>query len=415
MHAGRADAVGAAFGVRRDLRRGGGRGRVRGRGLPRGAGRPRAGRPRRQVRGAAGRATRRRYRRSARCASARTGTGCSTRCASSVPSSSRRPASSERFLDRLTARCLALATELRRSSRAGQAIRRAGSARLRAEHENITRRARPRARRRERRPAAWPPAADASRGGGSARTSPCGCPAYWQISGQLDEGRQWLGRVCRLFPEPAPERAWALGARGQLATFQGDLASALADISESIRLAAATDAARNPPPPAATCYLTLALGLRRPARARRWRPARRRRAAGRPAATGPGWSCLQPQLAHLHQLTGNVDEAIECCERGLADARRDVRPTRPAHGAVDQRVPAPDLRARARPASRPGELAAAGAAPGAAAEHELGDVARDGVRARGARPGSPRGASSPSAPRGCSARRTSCGRAPGGG
>ena len=53
-----------------------------------------------------------------------------------------------------------------------------------------------------------------------------------------------------MFPESAPERAWALGARGRLATFQGDLANAIADIGESIRLAGELDGASSPPPAA---------------------------------------------------------------------------------------------------------------------------------------------------------------------
>ncbi len=62
-----------------------------------------------------------------------------------------------------------------------------------------------------------------------------------------------------MFPEPARERAWALGARGRLATFQGDLVRALADIGESIRLAVA--AGRGAELAAARGYLYLNLAL----------------------------------------------------------------------------------------------------------------------------------------------------------
>jgi len=61
--------------------------------------------------------------------------------------------------------------------------------------------------------------------------------AYWQMRGLLSAGRHYLDQALRVFPEPSPERAWALGVRGSLATFQGDLANAVADIRESIRLA----------------------------------------------------------------------------------------------------------------------------------------------------------------------------------
>ena len=138
---------------------------------------------------------------------------------------------------------------------------------------------------------------------------------YWQISGLLDEGRQWLGRVAGLFPSPRMNARAALGARGRLATLQGDLATAVADINESIRLARprtrrGTRRPRLPvPEPGAH--------LHRPARG----GARRRRdGAQRLVACGYriGVAGLEAQLAHLCQLTGKVDKAIERCDRGLA-------------------------------------------------------------------------------------------------
>ena len=139
---------------------------------------------------------------------------------------------------------------------------------------------------------------------------------YWQISALFDEGRQWLGRVADLFPEPARERAWALGERGRLATYQGDLVSALADISESIRLA---EAAGRGTELAARGYLYLNLALtfagRHAEAAAAGETARQLLLAG---GHRIGLIGLEAQLAHLHQLTGNLDEAIECCDRGLA-------------------------------------------------------------------------------------------------
>ena len=140
---------------------------------------------------------------------------------------------------------------------------------------------------------------------------------YWQISGLLDEGRQWLGRVADLFPEPATERAWALGARGRLATLQGDLARALADIGESIELAVAAGSGAELAAARGYLYLNLALtftGQHAEALAA-GETARQRLAA---CGYRIGLAGLEAQLAHLHQLTGNVDEAIECCDRGLA-------------------------------------------------------------------------------------------------
>jgi non-specific serine/threonine protein kinase len=140
---------------------------------------------------------------------------------------------------------------------------------------------------------------------------------YWQVSGQLDEGRQWLSQVARLFPEPARERAWALGARGQLAAFQGDLPAALKDIGESIRLAAAIGPGAETAVARGYLQLTMALGFagRHADAMAAAETARRQRAAAGQAA---GLIELQAQLAHLHQLAGNAEEAVACCERGLA-------------------------------------------------------------------------------------------------
>jgi non-specific serine/threonine protein kinase len=139
---------------------------------------------------------------------------------------------------------------------------------------------------------------------------------YWQVSGQLDEGMQWLGRVAKLFPESARERAWALGARGQLATFQGDLPGALADIGESIRLATAIGSGAQSAVARGYLQLTMALGFAgRHAEALAAAETARRLTARGPAT---GLLELEAQLALLHQLSGNIGEAIACCERGLA-------------------------------------------------------------------------------------------------
>src|SRR5487761_946235 len=141
--------------------------------------------------------------------------------------------------------------------------------------------------------------------------------SYWQISGQLGEGRRWLGKVADLVPEPAPERAGALGARGRLATLQGDLASAAADIREAIRLAVAAGHDAELADARGYLYLNLALtftGQYAEALAAA-ETARQRLVACGYRIGGAG---LEAQLAHLCQLTGKVDEAIERCDRGLA-------------------------------------------------------------------------------------------------
>jgi len=140
---------------------------------------------------------------------------------------------------------------------------------------------------------------------------------YWQVSGQLDEGREWLGQVAGLFPGEARERAWALGERGRLATFKGDLTRAIADINESIRIA--TTAGRGAELAAARGYLYLNLALtfagRHEEAAAAGETARQRLSA---RGHRIGVIGLEAQLAYLHQLTGNVEAAIECCDRGLA-------------------------------------------------------------------------------------------------
>jgi predicted ATPase/DNA-binding CsgD family transcriptional regulator len=138
---------------------------------------------------------------------------------------------------------------------------------------------------------------------------------YWQMSGLLGEGRYWLGKVLRLFPPLSLERAWALGIDGRLATFQGDLAGALAGIRESIRLA--SDLGEPLAEALGYCYLNLALAfagshaeaLAAGETARRTMTACDHRL---------GLIALEAQLGHLHQLAGEAGLAIECCQRGLA-------------------------------------------------------------------------------------------------
>ena len=138
---------------------------------------------------------------------------------------------------------------------------------------------------------------------------------YWQISGGHAEGSRWLDKVLRLFPGPCRERAWALGVRGRLATFAGDTGSAIADIRESIRLA---DEIGEPAAGArGYFYLNLALAFGGQ-HAEALRAGERARVRLTACGQRAGLVCLQPQLAHLHQLSGDVTTAIKCCERGAA-------------------------------------------------------------------------------------------------
>jgi len=140
--------------------------------------------------------------------------------------------------------------------------------------------------------------------------------SYWLISGLLGEGRQWLGRVADLFSEPSTERILALGLRGRLATFQGDLPRAISDISESIQLAEAQGRAGEPAAARGYLYLNLALtfaGKHADALAAAQTARERLTACGNRS----GLNGLEAHLAHLYQLTGDIDKALGCCADGL--------------------------------------------------------------------------------------------------
>ena len=216
-----------------------------------------------------------------------------------------------RFLDRLTDRCLALATDFdERFLAADQAGR---FQRLRAEQLNIA-------------TALGHALGNQDDDGGLVAAGQVerwrrGCllavrlHAYWRMAGLLGEGRHWLDKALRVFPGWSTERALALAARGRLGTFQGDPDNAIADISESIRLAGELGDDRA----AARGYLYLNLALTFAGQYEQALAAGQL-AAERLDACGHrlGLAYLQPQLAQLHQLAGDVDAALECCQRGRA-------------------------------------------------------------------------------------------------
>jgi non-specific serine/threonine protein kinase len=210
---------------------------------------------------------------------------------------------------------------------------------------------------------------------------------YWQVSGQLAEGRRWLGDVARLFPAPAPQRAWALGARGYLAALHGDLDSALADINESVRLAAT--AGRGAEPAVARGYLQLNLALTLAGRTTEaltaGEEARQRLAGGRHQT---GLLALETQLALLHLSAGDPGTALACCHRGQALLSEQV-PGGPASGEAGPGDPGTAAPGRERSISGylsvlsgvalaqcPGREQAGALAlrHGLTALHELGDV-----------------------------------------
>ena len=247
----------------------------------------------------------------------------------------------ERLLDRLTARSVAMAREFDEQFRDGGRARAtaaggraangqagAGQAEalraLRSEQENV-RAALGHALGAEQQqgPRAWPPSPGAAARLRLGADLAVRLSRYWQVCGQLEEGRQWLGRVARLFPESAREHAWSLGARGQLAAFQGDLPGALADIGESIRLAAAIGRGAESAVARGYQQLTMALSF-----------------AGRHTDALAAAETARHQLAACGQATG------------LAELAAAARTAAAAHGKHRRghRV----LRARPRPAQRTG-------------------------------------------------------------
>jgi non-specific serine/threonine protein kinase len=137
---------------------------------------------------------------------------------------------------------------------------------------------------------------------------------YWVISGQLAEGGRWLEKVLDRFSGPSPQRAWALAVRGRLATYQGDIPAALADIRASLQLA--TELGDRPLVASCHMYLNLALacaGWHEEA-AQAGEEATRMMEA---ASYDTGLLRIQPQLAHLSQLAGDLDRSVEQCAAGL--------------------------------------------------------------------------------------------------
>jgi non-specific serine/threonine protein kinase len=135
------------------------------------------------------------------------------------------------------------------------------------------------------------------------------------MSGTLAEGTHWLGKVVDRFGAPTSQRALALTIGGMIATLQGDLPAAIAGIREGMGIAAGLGddltLARG------HMYLNLALafaGQHEEAAAAGAQAARRMKALGDHA----GSTCLQLQLAHLSQLSGHAEQALELCEAGLA-------------------------------------------------------------------------------------------------
>jgi predicted ATPase/DNA-binding CsgD family transcriptional regulator len=274
----------------------------------------------------------------------------------------------ERFRSRLTGYCLAVVRRLEEPLRAvGGGDQAAAIRGLRTEHANIMAALDfalgPRDAPAEPPAAAAPADVVRRRLGAELAVRLTG---YWLISGLLEDGGRWLGRAADALPETAPERMRALAARGRLATFRGDLAGAIADIGESIRLAGQDDGA-GLDTGRGYLYLNLALtldgqfdeALRAGEMAREVLTARDNR---------PGLIALKAQLGYGHQLAGEAAAAIACRDRGLALLAGDDR-ERWVSGYLH-------LVAGLAEAQLPGREQASGISLSRAltAAHELGDI-----------------------------------------
>jgi predicted ATPase/DNA-binding CsgD family transcriptional regulator len=151
------------------------------------------------------------------------------------------------------------------------------------------------------------------RDAGDAAELATGLHTYWQISGRLREGSYWLGKVAAL-DSASPYRAWALAIRGRLATFEGRTASALADIREGLRLA--SEQGDDLTVACGYMYLNFALALdgqHAGALAAGEEAVRRLEELGCRIVL----IAIQPQLAHMDLLAGELDRALKRSADGL--------------------------------------------------------------------------------------------------
>jgi non-specific serine/threonine protein kinase len=137
---------------------------------------------------------------------------------------------------------------------------------------------------------------------------------YWAISGRLREGSYWLGKVLERFPGRRRERARALVAWSYLTAFQGEPDKSVTDAREGIAIAA--ELGDDLVQARGYMYMHLALafsGQYTDAVAAGTEAERRFEALG----DRIGLICLDTQMAHMYQLSGNFEAAARYYERGL--------------------------------------------------------------------------------------------------
>jgi non-specific serine/threonine protein kinase len=139
---------------------------------------------------------------------------------------------------------------------------------------------------------------------------------YWVASGLLAEGRYWLAKSLDQAPRDCIERAWALIVRGYLAAFAGDVRDAVDDAREGIRIAGTLGPAGTGIEARGHLYLNIALtfGGWHEEAAIAGAEAERHLAA---QDDKTGLLLLDTQMAHLYQLTGQLDLAVSRCQQAL--------------------------------------------------------------------------------------------------
>ncbi|HWG02441.1 MAG TPA: LuxR C-terminal-related transcriptional regulator [Trebonia sp.] len=138
--------------------------------------------------------------------------------------------------------------------------------------------------------------------------------SYWEIAGLLREGRHWLTRILLKFKDPSTQRCAALLTRGVLATFQGELPEATADLEASVAIA--RDQGDDVACALGHAYLCLALVFSgRHAEAARAGAVAERRLTE--LGHFSGLVSLDIHLGYMHLLGGEPDLAIERCAQGL--------------------------------------------------------------------------------------------------
>jgi non-specific serine/threonine protein kinase len=139
---------------------------------------------------------------------------------------------------------------------------------------------------------------------------------YWHVSGLMREGRYWLGRALDRLPAgPSEDRAWALIIRGYIATFGADVPQAVIDTGEGVAMARELG---NEGLLLARAYLYQEMALmfaNRHDEAREAAAEARRRLDALDDRIG--LLCLEAQLGHLYELSGELTASVEACERGL--------------------------------------------------------------------------------------------------